>query len=267
MYNKLYKLNRDEQMSQKHKNGFSLIELSISIIIIGLLVAGISSGSKLIAQAEMRNIIAEFQDMGLKFNTFKTTYGAIPGDFQGAQVVFTGCAETQSNCDGNGNGYIDATNTVTDETAKALIHMMLSELVSKQVPFPLADLHDGAIFDYALDSPINGAKFFFGGGLFYNNLAGADSYNSYFPNSIAVYLGRYDGTAATYVAAALPPLTVFQIDQKMDDGSYSSSNAAGAVTGLLRAGTGYGVVGGCNTGTNYNITTTTDDCVLGFAVQ
>ena len=53
------------------KKGFSLVELSIVLIIIGLLIAGVSSGSKLIKQARINSLINELNELKNSFNILK----------------------------------------------------------------------------------------------------------------------------------------------------------------------------------------------------
>ena len=59
---------------------FSLIELSIVLIIIGLLVAGITGGASLIESAKIRNFINEVNSWKQALYTFKVKYDRLPGD-------------------------------------------------------------------------------------------------------------------------------------------------------------------------------------------
>ncbi len=102
-----------------HKNklqGFTLIEISIVLVIIGLVVGGILVGREMVRAAEVRAIISEIDKMKSGIYTFKAKYGAFPGDmvnateFWGADVA---CPNTPSNsvvktatCNGNGDGII-----------------------------------------------------------------------------------------------------------------------------------------------------------------
>jgi len=63
--------------------GFSLIELSIVLIIIGLLVAGITGGSSLIKSSEMRSVITEARNYKVAVNAYYTANDALPGDVSG----------------------------------------------------------------------------------------------------------------------------------------------------------------------------------------
>ena len=60
--------------------GFTLIELSIVLIIIGLITGGILVGRDLVHAAEIRATISQEQRYNTAVNTFKLQYGYLPGD-------------------------------------------------------------------------------------------------------------------------------------------------------------------------------------------
>ena len=62
------------------KSAFSLIELSIVLIIIGLLIAGITGGASLIKSSELRSIMGEARGFAVSVNSFFTQYDQYPGD-------------------------------------------------------------------------------------------------------------------------------------------------------------------------------------------
>ncbi len=80
----------------KQNKGFTLIELSIVIIIIGLIVAGVVAGKSIVQQAKLRDIITQYNNYKLAVNTFKLEYGEIPGDISNASAYGLGS-------DGNGD--------------------------------------------------------------------------------------------------------------------------------------------------------------------
>lgn len=82
--------------------GFSLVELSIVLVILGLLTGGILGGQALIKAAEMRATIKQLEEYQLAVNGFRLKYNATPGDFTDA-TRFWG-AETE---DGDGDGYVE----------------------------------------------------------------------------------------------------------------------------------------------------------------
>jgi len=101
------------------RKAFSLVELSIVLIIIGLLVAGVSSGTKLITQAKINRIIQDYANYDQAVSTFKATYDSWPGDYTEASIIWSG--ETN----GNGDNIIAG-----GESLQFWRHLYLAELVS-----------------------------------------------------------------------------------------------------------------------------------------
>ncbi len=65
----------------KRKSAFSLIELSIVLIIIGLLIAGVTGGASLIKSSELRSVMGEARGYAVAVNAFFTQYNGLPGDY------------------------------------------------------------------------------------------------------------------------------------------------------------------------------------------
>ena len=62
------------------KKGFTLVELSIVLVIIGLLVGGILIGQSLINTAQINSFFREMQQYDIAVSNFKMNYKCIPGD-------------------------------------------------------------------------------------------------------------------------------------------------------------------------------------------
>lgn len=63
-----------------HNAGFTLIELSVVLIIIGLIAGGLLSGQELIVQAEIRKTVSQVEKMDAAINAFRLKYDCLPGD-------------------------------------------------------------------------------------------------------------------------------------------------------------------------------------------
>jgi len=63
------------------KSAFSLIELSIVLIIIGLLIAGVTGGASLIKSSQLRSVMGEARGYAVAVNAFNSQFNGIPGDF------------------------------------------------------------------------------------------------------------------------------------------------------------------------------------------
>lgn len=99
--------------------GFSLVELSVVLVILGLLVGGILAGQSLIHAAELRSINANAQKFITATHAFRDKYMALPGDMPNATAFWGAinatpatCAATNlytgnATCDGDGNGLIE----------------------------------------------------------------------------------------------------------------------------------------------------------------
>lgn len=60
--------------------GFTLVEVALVIVIIGLLVGGFFKGKELITQAKIRNIQSTFESVAKALYTYQERYHALPGD-------------------------------------------------------------------------------------------------------------------------------------------------------------------------------------------
>lgn len=95
-----------------HKSGFSLVELSVVLVVIGLLTGGIMAGQNLIHAAKLRNTIVEVDGFKKAIREFRDQYGELPGDFFTAERVWgtqAGCTASTTNntCNGDGDGMIE----------------------------------------------------------------------------------------------------------------------------------------------------------------
>ncbi|HMD55271.1 MAG TPA: prepilin-type N-terminal cleavage/methylation domain-containing protein, partial [Phycisphaerae bacterium] len=100
------------QKNMRAQAGFTLVELAIVMIIIGLLIAGVLKGQALIANAQVTSTVAQVKAIEAATTTFKDTYNALPGDLGPAGVPalrLPNCAAAPCSTAGNGDGQLTPT--------------------------------------------------------------------------------------------------------------------------------------------------------------
>jgi prepilin-type N-terminal cleavage/methylation domain-containing protein len=94
-------------MRTRSNQGFTLIEIAIVLVIIGLLLGGVLKGQELITGARVRNLISQQDGIKAAFFGFQDRYRALPGDYAAASTNIN-CS---SGCiNGDGNGRIEGNN-------------------------------------------------------------------------------------------------------------------------------------------------------------
>ncbi len=105
-------------MSKFSERGFSLVELSISLIIIAAIFMGVIGGKVLTKEAELRKMISQNSQIRTGYLTFYNTFGAIPGDFKnGFSYWGSGTCTNVSvhsntaGCNGDGGGNLNGSSS------------------------------------------------------------------------------------------------------------------------------------------------------------
>ncbi|MCB2053660.1 MAG: prepilin-type N-terminal cleavage/methylation domain-containing protein [Geminicoccaceae bacterium] len=86
--------------------GFTLVELSIVLVIIGLIIGGVLKGQEMIQSARLKSMIAQVESYRAAHNTFRDKYGALPGDYRDGQAALgtpLGITWSTPACDGSAN--------------------------------------------------------------------------------------------------------------------------------------------------------------------
>ena len=114
---------------QKYQSGFTLIELAIVLVVIGLLLGGVLKGQELVLNSQIRNSINEFNNVASARFAYQDRYRQIPGD---DNTAATRWGATVNN--GNGNRLIDGnwndTAVATSEAGIFWHHLRNDGLVS-----------------------------------------------------------------------------------------------------------------------------------------
>lgn len=217
--------------------GFSLVELSIALVVIGLLVGGALKGLELVESARLKTVLAQVKDFRIAVSTFMDRYEALPGDYgEASRYIKPGLV------DGNHSGTIDGAGL--DRTSEAVAfwtHLAAADLISSPgvLPsggparfgkgVPMAKIGGGFTIQYAPFPEMSGHWFILGEAQGINNDAGG-----------------------------LTPLQAFSLDKKADNGD--------PLSGKIRAKTGVNFLPhACvDAQGRYNVTETRKVCVVYF---
>jgi prepilin-type N-terminal cleavage/methylation domain-containing protein len=204
---------------KRNQSGFTLIEIAIVLVIIGLLLGGVLKGQELINSARVKNLAMDFKNIPVFIYGYQDKYRVLPGDDSNV-IVHLGATATPATTPaasvGNGtiNGSWDSI-TATDESVVFWQHVRMAGMTSGQQNVTVA----GGILDPYF--PMNAA----GGRLgIQGNLATAAS-----PRPIA-------GITGTYVICSANIAGKFakQLDIMLDDGN---TNLGSMRSTLVAAGT------------------------------
>jgi prepilin-type N-terminal cleavage/methylation domain-containing protein len=110
------------------RNGFSLVELSIVLVIIGLIFGSVMVGSSMIRTSEVKTVITEYNKYKQAAVTFRSKYAALPGDLTDATSYWATAVN------GNGNGVLDwaAAANLTGEVYEFWKQLALAGIVEGQ---------------------------------------------------------------------------------------------------------------------------------------
>jgi prepilin-type N-terminal cleavage/methylation domain-containing protein len=218
------------------QHGFTLIELSIVLVIIGLIVGGVLTGQDLIRAAGVRAQISQIEKYNTAVNTFRGKYGYLPGDMNAVTATQFGFVARGSQLgQGDGNGIIEGNAWFTGGSNGGTLECG-GETTVFWVDLSQANLIDGG-FNSASETLCQNTS-----------LTSTPSVSQFFPgarigrgNYIYVWSGGpLTGNGTNYFGlsvvqgmggggsmASLVGLTVYEaysIDKKMDDGLPQSGN-------------------------------------------
>jgi prepilin-type N-terminal cleavage/methylation domain-containing protein len=203
-----------QENTVRHKQmGFTLVEIAIVLVIIGLLLGGVLKGQELINSAKVKNFANDFRNIPLFIYGYQDKFKALPGDDLAATTRGFG---TTTN--GNGNGVINGnwnTVTATDESWIFWQHARLANLASGPTSWAAAAASDPYVPKNADGGRIGIEA---GNAAFIGNIAG--------PPAI-------QGLNGSYVICSDAILGKFakQLDTTMDDGN-TQTGSMRVVNGL-----------------------------------
>lgn len=110
------------------QDGFTLVEIAVVLVIIGLLLGGVLKGQELIGSARVKNLAQDLRSVPAMIYAYQDKYRALPGDHKTASTLVDGTA-----LNGNGNGLLEGawnTNAAADESCRFWQHLRLAHLAS-----------------------------------------------------------------------------------------------------------------------------------------
>jgi prepilin-type N-terminal cleavage/methylation domain-containing protein len=201
---------------KRKERGFTLVEIAIVLVIIGLLLGGILKGQEMITQAKIKNVIADISGVSAAMYGYQDRYRALPGDDKAAPTRWTTSAAATGGT--VGNGVIEGPWTSATLTLESMLfwdHLRRAGFVSGTTA----------------ENPFNAV----------NGKMGIQTSDGTAPTSATFANGILsDGVAGTptvftslvLCSANLPDKIAISVDAQMDDGDGKKGN----VRGMKQAG-------------------------------
>ena len=226
----------------KYFRGFTLIELSIVLVVIGLIIGGVLVGRSLIEAASVRSLATDKERLQTAIRTFQGKYNSLPGDYPNASITLgTGGMEAAAN--GNGNGTIDDFNSVGNQYPWYLEqyffwrHLAAANMLGWTLP-GYAGSFSGIVQDAQIPSLryannlLIGSVSGFGASAYENGYTYGQNWGAY---AAAFRIGGAE-TSTLNLLPLLTPQAVQALDRKISDGLPST----GTVRVLGNASTWWG---------------------------
>ena len=129
---------------KSQQSGFTLVEIAIVLVIIGLLLGGILKGQELINSAKVKNLANDFRVIPTYIYAYQDKFKSLPGDDAQAAAHIT-CAAPCAVVAGDGNGVINGQwkpAAGTDETQQFWVHVRVANLAAGPTSFAAVGVAD-----------------------------------------------------------------------------------------------------------------------------
>jgi prepilin-type N-terminal cleavage/methylation domain-containing protein len=196
--------------------GFTLVELSIVLVIIGLLIGGVLGGQELIRASELNSVVSDVTKFKTAINAFKLKYNALPGDMPNATAYWgtasggcpNGSGSGTQTCNGDNNGKIAWENS---ESFRTWQHLAIAGII----PGNLSGVYTSTVLiapgTNAPTSKLSGAGYMIGYLGYYTD-------PNWFPSDYGHIIELAGSTTNYYASYTLSPADQAAMDGKVDDG-------------------------------------------------
>lgn len=189
-------LRVSESVHQARQRGFTLLELALVLVVVGLILGGVMKGQALIDTARVRSLMTDVNGIRSAWYSFQERYRSLPGDFPNAPIQIDSAAVP-----GNGNGRIDD----GQERASVWQQLALAGFISGNFNGLQASTGTAHDVDCADDTcPRN-------------------PYNGYYKISFSTQAQDATGPANEFFTGGQIPVNILaQVDSRLDDGKAAS---------------------------------------------
>ena len=221
----------------RDEKGFTLVELAVVMIIVGLLIGGILKGQEMIANAQLTSTVAQAKAFDAAVSTFRDQYQSLPGDIVAGRLANCGavCAQALTPGDNAIGGQAGAAQAdLANENGAAWAQMAAADLITGvdqsavpgSAPTPGVSIPAASITSSSWQIgtlPVATALT--------SQIAGTNPRAGHY-----MVLDNSGVAASSAATASLTPAQAARIDSKMDDGSPNTGSvigmggAAGAAT-------------------------------------
>lgn len=121
---------------KNRQNGFTLVEIAIVLVIIGLLLGATLKGQDLIASARAKSVVSEIRNTFTLLNAYQDRFRALPGDDRAAALHLRGAVLASTPAGQVGNSQINGnwdSDAATDESFLLWQHLRLANLATGPV--------------------------------------------------------------------------------------------------------------------------------------
>jgi prepilin-type N-terminal cleavage/methylation domain-containing protein len=211
-----------KQLSQ---HGYTLVEIAMVVVIVGLLIGGILRGQELINSAKARNIIDQKTSIQTAIVAFSNRYKATPGDLTAAQANFIAVPNTALPSKGGGNGVVTLAAGATNESVLVFQNLAATSFLSCMACMTVVG--NGNVASDVTNSPVNVSGLY----LQYGSAPSSALGVSWLDNAAPALPARNILTTGSLISSGI----LKEVDVKADDGAphtglFRQSSVGGADT-------------------------------------